>query len=167
MTEAEHAPGTTIYHCPLPVCEWTFTQPPPDSSWPVIPVITGESLDGAIGRAAGAIMREWYAEAEEALEAHLSTHTTLEWATEINRLTGLMAKVALDLADGGRIGRSLLTGAMATRANLAREECLDLLREGIASERHQNLASFVAALEQEQGPVSEQELQDIRREWLG
>ena len=124
----EHPAGTTVYHCPLPECGWTLAQPPPDPAAPVA-VITGETLDEAISRVSMAIMREWYAEAEQALEAHLSTHTALEWVTEINRLTGIMAKVALDLADSGRIGRSLLTGAMATRANLAREECLDLLRD--------------------------------------
>jgi hypothetical protein len=93
MTETGDLPaGTTLYHCPLPECGWTLAQPPPDPFAPV-PVITGESLDETIGRASMAIMREWYAETEQALEAHLGTHTLLEWMQEIDRLNRLLAKV--------------------------------------------------------------------------
>jgi hypothetical protein len=51
-----------------------------------VPAVAGESLGEAISRASMAIMREWMAGAEQALEAHLCTHTTLEWVTEISRL---------------------------------------------------------------------------------
>lgn len=85
--------GTTVYHCPLPDCGWTFAQPPPDPALPALPVIGGESLDDAISRGTTAILHEWYAEAERTIEAHLGVHTTLEWVTEINRLAGLMAKL--------------------------------------------------------------------------
>lgn len=105
MTEADvsHPPGTTVYRCPLPSCEWTFTQAPPDpfAPGPVVAVVAGESLDESIARASMAILRGWYAESERAIEAHLTTHTTLEFVTEISRLNGIISDVARDLADGG------------------------------------------------------------------
>jgi len=131
---ASYPAGTTVWHCPLPTCEWTFAQAPPDPNAPA-PAVAGATLDESISLSAFTIVREWYAAAEVVLEAHLATHTTLEWVTEINRLTTIMAKVTNELADTGRIGSSLLTGALATRANLAREEAMDWLREGIASKR--------------------------------
>jgi len=56
-----------------------------------IPVINGESLEQAIGRASLAGLQEWYAEAERVVEAHLGGHTTLEWVTEVARLNGIIA----------------------------------------------------------------------------
>jgi hypothetical protein len=88
VSEAEVAlPG---WCCPLPQCGWTHAQPPPDamSPGPVVPVLPGEGLDEAISRASAAILREWYAGAEVVIEAHLGTHTTLEWVTEVMRLRG-------------------------------------------------------------------------------
>lgn len=93
----DYPPGTTVYNCPLPSCEWTFTQSPPDPFSPAgaIPVITGESLDEAMARASMAILREWYGESEQALEAHLGTHTLVEWVAEISRLQEIIAKLPI------------------------------------------------------------------------
>jgi hypothetical protein len=115
VTEAAWTPGTTIYHCPLPACEWTFTQSPPDPFSPAgaIPVITGESLDEAMARASMAILREWYGESEQALEAHLGTHTLLEWVTEIDRLNRLLAKVGTPTGATIEVDRSDLAELLA------------------------------------------------------
>lgn len=110
-----HPPGTAVYHCPLPECEWTFTHSPPDSSSPAgpVPAIAGETLDETIGRAALAISMQWYAEAEDALEVHLSTHTLVEWVTEIGRLNRLLAKVGAPTGATIEVDRSDLAELLA------------------------------------------------------
>lgn len=132
MTET-WTPGATIYHCPLSKCDWHYRLPEGDE-WRNIQAPEPETLRWAPGTPAtdviAAVDRQRMLAVESILSAHLATHTTPEWVTEISRLNGIMAAVARNLADDGRIGHSLLTGAMATRANLAREECLDLLVPG-------------------------------------
>lgn len=88
-TEAMPA-GTVVCSCPLESCKWTFTQAPPDPFAP-ISVPPAATLDESIGAAAFAITRDWLAVAEQAIGAHLATHTTLEWATEIARLRQVAA----------------------------------------------------------------------------
>jgi hypothetical protein len=126
-------PGTTTYHCPLSTCKWQYTLPEGDE-WRDIQPPDPEALRWAPGTPVtdviAAIDRQRMLAVESVLSAHVATHTAVEWITEISRLNEIMAAVARDLADDGRIGHSLLTGAMATRANLAREECLDLLVPG-------------------------------------
>ena len=101
--KGEHPAGTADHRCPLPGCGWTFTQPPPPAP-PDIPVINGESLEQAIGRASLAGLQEWYAEAERVVEAHLGGHTTLEWVTEVARLNGIIAELLASVPHDGRGG---------------------------------------------------------------
>jgi len=154
--------GSTVYSCPLPECGWTLNPDDPD---PASAAVATAALKGSVSHTPGEMMTAIAKAIDKALEAHLSTHTTLEWVREIARLSGIVGKVAAELADDGRIGRSLLTGARATRANLAREECLDLLDLSGERRRLHNLTSSVADLEAEHGPASAEELAAIREEW--
>lgn len=86
------AAHTTIYHCPLSSCGWEYTEP----DWltvrtpgPAIQVTGTMSMT----EAAGEIGRRRLAVVEADLEAHLSTHTPLEWVTEVNRLNAELAAV--------------------------------------------------------------------------
>ena len=78
--------GTTVYHCPLPACEWTFAQAPPGDAWPALPVITGESLDKAISRASMAVMARVLRQVRGSAGGPPGHAHDLEWVTEINRL---------------------------------------------------------------------------------
>ncbi len=91
---SEFPPGSSVWSCPLTGCEWTHTQAAPDAASPAGFVVPAATLEESLQRASMAIMTEWYASAERAIEAHLSTHTPLEWVTEVQRLRRLADAVA-------------------------------------------------------------------------
>lgn len=101
MSETERLPaGTTIYHCPLEACEWTYAQPPPGTEiaeMPSVPVGYAATLDEAISQGVFATMTDWLGGADRVLEAHLKTHSLLEWVQEVTALRndlGLLLAVA-------------------------------------------------------------------------
>jgi hypothetical protein len=103
--------GVAVFHCPLSACRWTRAddQPP-----------------GMLGALA----------AEAAIQAHLSGHTLVEWVTEVVNLHDVMTSVAAELGEEGRIGRTLLTGALPTNANIARRECIERIGRAIKGDDH-------------------------------
>lgn len=139
-------PAVRLY-CPLPECSWACDEPPPDPG--AAPVPGSGAPDGvaaAIGaHVTGMLIRQATA-AEALVKSHLETHSLLEWVTEINRMTGLMGLVALEL--GGRIGQlTALVAAPGSPAAEGRTECLEWLRQGIGSKTHPDLASFITGME--------------------
>ena len=100
--------GATVFTCPLSSCRWTQAD------------LQAEGA-GYIGMLA----------TEQLLREHLSSHDLTEWVAEVVNLHDVMVRVVQELGERGRIGHSLLTGAMATRANLAREECIEWIGHAI------------------------------------
>jgi hypothetical protein len=77
MSETERLPaGTTVYHCPLSLCTWTHAELP-ISEEELAASLDCPVLDVALRRALAV---------ENEVAAHLSSHTLLEWVTEIMRL---------------------------------------------------------------------------------
>jgi hypothetical protein len=105
---AEMPAGSKVWHCPL--CEWVHAQPPPDGSYPVN-VPSGLTLSESLSTATMMIMTAWMGEAEEAVQAHLSGHTTLEWAREVSRLQVELSAVKA-VAAGRNHGREFLKSAL-------------------------------------------------------
>jgi hypothetical protein len=109
MDTATGISAMPVFICPLSACAWTTVQPP---------------AGGTLAIAA----------TEKALRDHLSGHDLTEWVSEVVALHDVMIKVAKELDANGRIGSSLRTGAMATRANLAAVECIGWIDHAIRGE---------------------------------
>ncbi len=86
MSEPEHAPGTTLYRCPL--CEW--------SVWSHAEPLSRDDVADALTAPAGTVPR--LAAIEAAAGAHLATHPPIEWVRENARLRDGLAATARDLA---------------------------------------------------------------------
>ena len=116
----------TVFRCPLSKCAWTHdSSPGPGEDPRALASVFGPGVFAAIAA------QQRMAETEAAIQAHLSGHALIEWVTEVVNLHDVMTSVAAELDERGRIGHSLLTGAMATRANLAREECIERIGHAI------------------------------------
>lgn len=92
MTETPGYPaGTSVWNCPLGTCEWAYAQPPPGTEpaeAPSAPVGYAVTLDEAISQGVFATMTDWLCGADKVLEAHLKTHSLLEWVKEVTGLRG-------------------------------------------------------------------------------
>lgn len=99
--------STTRYLCPLD-CGWHHDQPDPDLSDPdvVYPYIAQDWATGIDGIAAGFVAGR-AAVIEEALKAHLETHSLVEWVTEVARLQRELNRT---LATGGILSDGIVWG---------------------------------------------------------
>src|SRR5262245_42351331 len=90
MSETTRYPaGTFVWNCPLGTCEWAYAQPPPGTvtaETPSAPVGYAATLDEAISQGVFATMTDWLSGADKVLEAHLETHSLLEWVREVTDL---------------------------------------------------------------------------------
>lgn len=66
----------TRYECPITECGWHHDRPDPE--------MTAADWRGTISASIEALMIREYMDADKIVGAHLATHTTLQWATEIN-----------------------------------------------------------------------------------
>jgi hypothetical protein len=72
----EYPPGSRIIlYCPLLACPWQHDGPP-------LPEGSGSAADEAVAD----VLAKHFAGLEEAVKAHLETHTLLEWVQELARL---------------------------------------------------------------------------------
>ena len=102
--ETERLPvGSAVWHCPLSSCGWTYAQPPPGSEIaevPSAPAGNAGTLGEAIEQGAFAVVRDWYLGAERVIEAHLKTHSLVEWAQEVQWLHEALYRAKLGGPEG-------------------------------------------------------------------
>lgn len=77
MSETEQRPaGAVIYSCPLEACEWTHAELP----------LTEAEIAATMGADPAAVLLRHVMPAEVAAEAHMRSHSLLEWVQEVGRL---------------------------------------------------------------------------------
>ena len=87
MSETGQLPaGTTVYQCPLRTCTWTYADLSP----------VEQKLWGFFDMPPGIALIQEMAVLEAGVEAHLETHSLLEWVTEIKDLRAELDKATAD-----------------------------------------------------------------------
>jgi hypothetical protein len=83
LTPYQFPSGTKIIsYCPLSECSWQHHDGP-------LPEGSGATIDEAVTD----ILTKHFAALEEICQAHLETHSLLEWVEEVTRLGGELAKL--------------------------------------------------------------------------
>ena len=74
----DEEPGSTVWECPMPGCEWTYAEPlgAAASGWPAF----ADAFGGAFVTIAAA---ERLQSTEETLALHMATHPVAEWVAAL------------------------------------------------------------------------------------
>lgn len=99
----EGVPGSTVWECPMPGCDWTFVERPPGiAEQPgALAGIFGTGVFAAIA------VNARVTRTEEALAAHMGTHEIAEW---VAALVHAQDKLAAARKERERILRALRDG---------------------------------------------------------
>jgi len=65
-----------------------------------VPAGNTGTLSEAIEQGTFAVMRDWYVGAERVIEAHLKTHSLMEWVQEVQRLGDALHRAKLGGPEG-------------------------------------------------------------------
>jgi len=89
---------TTRYLCPLLDCDWHYddTDLTPDDTRGVQPNRGATDLQGALASIVEQVMFRKASRINSLVEAHVSTHSVLEWMTEVARLQGALVRLGYD-----------------------------------------------------------------------